>query len=369
VASGEIVTTPAAAVAAAAAGRAVILVRHETSPDDVHGMAAAAGILTATGGLASHAAVVARGWGIPAVVGAAELVVEPTGVRIGGRFLEVGATISIDGGTGEIFAGTVTGGTEVAPEAAKLRAWAGELGIPIGDDTGRRRAAGRYRRRPPTSRRSRRRAIIAAVKRSGGLRRARRRTFLAPWFRGTPPGNGGRARFARDAAQARPPAADGFAEIAAGLFRRSRRPGDGHGADARATAAWGTDQAVHALDAFLALDHRMKATVTAWQLRDVDGAQTLNDHTDAAHDARVLADLAALHADADAWLVPEADGVPRLAAYRERLDRANAAAQAGDGRFVASPRVDSYHTIWFELHEDLILSRASAPTRSPAGRA
>ena len=71
VASGEIVMTPEAAVEAAAAGRTVVLVRAETSPDDVHGMAAAAGILTATGGLASHAAVVARGWGIPAVVGAA----------------------------------------------------------------------------------------------------------------------------------------------------------------------------------------------------------------------------------------------------------------------------------------------------------
>ena len=72
-ASGEIATTPEAAVAAAEAGRAAILVRAETSPEDVHGMARAAGILTSRGGLASHAAVVARGWGIPAVVGAADL--------------------------------------------------------------------------------------------------------------------------------------------------------------------------------------------------------------------------------------------------------------------------------------------------------
>ena len=77
-ACGEIVTTPEAAVAAADRGRRVILVRHETSPDDVHGMAKAVGLLTTTGGLASHAAVVARGWGIPAVVGAAA-------VSVGGR--------------------------------------------------------------------------------------------------------------------------------------------------------------------------------------------------------------------------------------------------------------------------------------------
>ncbi len=121
------------------------------------------------------------------------------------------------------------------------------------------------------------------------------------------------------------------------------------------TEAWGVEPATAALDAFLALDHRMKETVTAWQMREVDGAQTFNDHSDAAYDAAVLADLAALHEDAAAWLRPLVAGLPRLAAYRERLDRANAAAQGGDQRYVASPRVDSYHSVWFELHEDLIL--------------
>ena len=73
IASGPIATDPEAAQAAAETGPAAILVRAETSPDDVHGMARAAGILTSRGGLASHAAVVARGWGIPAVVGAGEV--------------------------------------------------------------------------------------------------------------------------------------------------------------------------------------------------------------------------------------------------------------------------------------------------------
>ena len=85
VASGGIATTPEAAQAAAAAGAPAILVRAETSPDDVHGMAAAAGILTSRGGLASHAAVVARGWGIPAVVGATGLTVSDDRVVIGDR--------------------------------------------------------------------------------------------------------------------------------------------------------------------------------------------------------------------------------------------------------------------------------------------
>src|SRR3990172_13073475 len=97
-------------------------------------MVAAAGILTASGGLASPAAVVARGWGTPAVVGAAALEVGSDGIRIGARHLAAGETITIDGGTGEVFAGAVAGATEVVPEAATLLAWARELGIPIGDE-------------------------------------------------------------------------------------------------------------------------------------------------------------------------------------------------------------------------------------------
>jgi pyruvate,orthophosphate dikinase len=150
--------------------------------------------------------------------------------------------------------------------------------------------------------------------------------------------------------------ADGLAEIAAGSFRLTP---DGRAVARERISAdterWGVAKAAAALDAFVALDHRMKETVTAWQMRDVDGTQTFNDHSDAAYDVAVLDDLAALHADASAWLRPLAAGLPRLAAYLERLERAAAAARSGDGRFVASPRVDSYHGVWFELHEDLIL--------------
>ncbi|HEY6057713.1 MAG TPA: pyruvate, phosphate dikinase, partial [Candidatus Limnocylindrales bacterium] len=117
VATGEIVTSPDAAVTAADAGRSVILVRSETSPDDVHGMARAAGVLTARGGLASHAAVVARGWGIPAVVGLGGLHVGESAIVLDGRRLSPGATITIDGDTGEVFEGAVGGRTTVAPEA------------------------------------------------------------------------------------------------------------------------------------------------------------------------------------------------------------------------------------------------------------
>jgi pyruvate,orthophosphate dikinase len=376
VAAGEIVTSPEAAVAAAAAGRAVILARSETSPDDVHGMARAAGILTATGGLTSHAAVVARGWGIPAVVGVAGLEVGDGAVVIGGRTVAVGATITIDGGTGEIFAGSVGGATAVAPEAATLRAWAGELGIPIGDGAGSPSAGGPGDRGPdagePADRGPGDTSPPEGIARTEVGLDELLRALLIKGYATAESTAAALLVPAEDAALALDRlVADGLAEIAAGSFRLTT---DGRAVASERTAdtaaAWGRDNAVAALDAFVALDQRMKATVTAWQLRDVDGTPAINDHTDAAHDARVLADLAALHADAEAWLASLAARLPRLAAYRVRLERANAAAQAGDGRFVASPRVDSYHTIWFELHEELILlAGRSRADEVAAGRA
>ena len=114
----------------------------------------------------------------------------------------------------------------------------------------------------------------------------------------------------------------------------------------------------------------MKTIVTAWQMKEVDGEQVLNDHADAEYDAGVLADLASLAADASAWLQPCITGLPRLASYGKRLDTAAAAAAAGDPMYIASPRVDSYHGVWFELHEDLI--RLAGKTREEevaAGRA
>jgi len=91
------------------AGQAVILVRPETSPDDVHGMIPAQGVLTSRGGKTSHAAVVARGMGKPAVVGAESIVVDliQRVMRVGSSVINEGEWISIDGATGEVFAGEI----------------------------------------------------------------------------------------------------------------------------------------------------------------------------------------------------------------------------------------------------------------------
>jgi pyruvate,orthophosphate dikinase len=113
-------------------GRPVILVRPETTPDDVHGMIAARGILTQRGGATSHAAVVARGLGKPAVVGceALQIDLERKQFSVNGRVIREGDFISIDGSTGEVFAGqipTIDPNLAEERELAELLSWADEF--------------------------------------------------------------------------------------------------------------------------------------------------------------------------------------------------------------------------------------------------
>ena len=351
VASGPVVTDPAAAVASAERGMPPILVRAETSPDDVHGMAKAAGILTSRGGLASHAAVVARGWGIPAVVGAESVAVGDGEIRVDGRVFRAGDVITIDGGSGEVFEGAVAGSSEVAPEVEILLGWAREAGFEI--------AAAE-----PT-------APVQVPKPSGG-RVDPDRVLRSVAIKGFALLDG-IADAALSSADDVGPVVDGLmasglVESAAGAYTVSDA-GRARVADLLAAErdAWGADAATAALDAFLDIDHQVKEVVTAWQMRD---DQSVNDHTDADYDAGVLHRLAAIHADATGWLSPLEPKLPRLGDYGMRLDRALEGAQGGDGRFVASPRVDSYHGIWFELHEDLIqLAGRTREEESAAGRA
>lgn len=107
-ASGRIVLTAADAQAAAARGEACVLVRRETTPEDIRGMHAAAAVLTVRGGITSHAAVIGRGLGLPCVVGAAGLEIDRRKRTIAGpngRVLHEGEIITVDGTTGEVLAG------------------------------------------------------------------------------------------------------------------------------------------------------------------------------------------------------------------------------------------------------------------------
>jgi pyruvate,orthophosphate dikinase len=108
-ACGAVVFSADEAEARAAKGETVILVRIETSPEDIHGMHAARGILTTRGGMTSHAAVVARGMGRPCVAGAGSITVDyaQQTLSVGGKRVQAGETITLDGATGEIFLGAV----------------------------------------------------------------------------------------------------------------------------------------------------------------------------------------------------------------------------------------------------------------------
>ena len=102
---GQVFFTADDAEAAALAGKDVILVRAETSPEDVHGMMVAKGILTSRGGLVSHAAVVARGWGTPAIVGADAVKISGSSFTANGVTVKEGDWLSLDGTTGEVMLG------------------------------------------------------------------------------------------------------------------------------------------------------------------------------------------------------------------------------------------------------------------------
>ena len=128
-ASGKIVLSADTAEEMAANGHQVILVRLETSPEDIHGMHAAAGILTARGGMTSHAAVVARGMGRPCVSGAGDLRFDEVSgkIFIFDTELSAGDIITIDGASGEVYLGAVdTIQPRMSDEFARMMAWADE---------------------------------------------------------------------------------------------------------------------------------------------------------------------------------------------------------------------------------------------------
>jgi pyruvate,orthophosphate dikinase len=129
-ASGRIVFTAEDAEAAAEAGEQVVLVRIETSPEDIHGMHAAQGILTARGGMTSHAAVVARGMGKCCVAGCGSLRIDYAAreMSVDGHVVRAGDPITLDGSTGEVMLGAIPTVTpELGGTFAELMSWADRL--------------------------------------------------------------------------------------------------------------------------------------------------------------------------------------------------------------------------------------------------
>ena len=129
-ASGEIVFDSDEAETLKSQGRDVILVRIETSPEDIHGMHAAAGILTTRGGMTSHAAVVARGMGRPCVCGASALKIDMAAetMTVGSEVFRKGDRITLDGAAGQVLKGTVAmRQPELSGDFATIMGWADEL--------------------------------------------------------------------------------------------------------------------------------------------------------------------------------------------------------------------------------------------------
>ncbi len=166
-AGGEIVFTADEAAQLKSDGHKVILVRVETSPEDIHGMHAAEGILTTRGGMTSHAAVVARGMGKPCVSGAGALRVDPANktMTVGGKTYKEGDFITIDGSNGQVLAGKVDMiEAQLSGEFATLIAWADKV-----RKLGRARQC-RYAERCPRCREIRRRRHRAVPHRAHVLR-------------------------------------------------------------------------------------------------------------------------------------------------------------------------------------------------------
>lgn len=345
--AGGVCTGVDEAIAAEARGESVVLVRRETSPADIAGMAAARGILTSLGGLVSHAAVVARGWGVPAVVGASTIEVRADGIVIAGRTLPNGTIITVDGDNGTVLLGDHVADTAEVPEVAILRGWSREGSAP---------------------------AMHGVIAEDGDVDPVDVERVLA--IKGMAD--------AATVAMVLGVTVDSVEPVLAGLVdagevqelpqgRMRLLPGAAARVDERfrREAAESAAEVEPVLERFHALNDAFKLVVTDWQVRSVDGEQVPNDHADGDYDESVISRLRSeIHTAIEPLIHEVAGVVPRLAGYPPRLATALDALEGGDREMFAHPLRDSYHTVWFELHEELIrLAGRTRADEAAAGRA
>jgi hypothetical protein len=109
-----------------------------------------------------------------------------------------------------------------------------------------------------------------------------------------------------------------------------------------------------AYDRFEELNRELKALITDWQIRPLGVTSVPNDHSDPDYDDRVLERLCAVHERAEEILAVLSFGLPLVARHTDRLRAAIERAEGGEPEWVSGVRCDSYHTVWFELHEHLL---------------
>ncbi len=333
---GVLCCDPGRAYELSQAGTPVVLVRRETSPEDVHGMMGAAAIVTTLGGVASHAAVVARGWNIPAITSLRDAEVSDAGLTLPDGFMAEGELVTVDGGAGRLYRGDCRGeGASDSPQLRTFRRWLAESG-----------GASAAQSAGATSAVAVDLYTVGRVIQLKGLCGPERAAAILG--------------VATEAVEA-------VIEANAASFKATPR-GLALTPEAR---AWVLAQVVVERDTgdqaalqpcyaqFTALDRRFKQLVTAWQTSDPAAPER--------HPGAATA-LAGLHDALQPVLAAAAAAFPRLASYPVRLAAALAAFAAGDGTMLASPLKDSYHTVWFEYHEELIaLSGRDRATEEAAG--
>ncbi len=329
VATGVLCTDPDEAVELEADGQSVILVRRETSPADVHGMAAAAGLFTLLGGLVSHAAVVARDWGLPAVVGATEAHLTGEGLVGPGGLAPLGATVTVDGSAGTIALGAERPARREASEVETIRQWARSLSDretsvasdPAADDD-----------------------VTFPVLRALRIKGMADEASIATTS-GTDPSEVAAvlARLTRE----------GVVHVEKrGLWRLTDEGLAAH-ALRLAEAVTGIDLDSLPYDEFLVLNDSFKQLCTDWQMRD----GVPNDHDDDAYDAGVVAELAVLDRHVQRLLSQISAVLPWLTHYGPRLAASLVRVSNGDPKAFTGVLCESYHDVWMELHEDLILTQ------------
>ena len=111
---------------------------------------------------------------------------------------------------------------------------------------------------------------------------------------------------------------------------------------------------VAAYEQFEKINVTLKSLITDWQTMSVGGERVPNDHSDSAYDERIIDKLGELHERADVVLKKLAAGLPRLSIYADKLESALDKAEDGEHSWVSDARTESYHTVWFELHEELL---------------